>query len=96
VSQLSAEALREFGRRYFIDSPEVRPRVYWQLTDNWLELAVRFIAKQRGVRELKDAMSREILAELDAAGIQIASGTYEIVGVPPIRVIQEPPTADKR
>jgi small-conductance mechanosensitive channel len=91
VSQLSTEALREFGRRYFIDSPEVRPRVYWQLTDNWLELAVRFIAKQRGVRELKDAMSREILSELDAAGIQIASATYEIVGLPPIRLTPDVP-----
>jgi hypothetical protein len=38
------------------------------------------------VREIKDAMSREILAALDAAGIEIASGTYEIVGLPPVRV----------
>jgi hypothetical protein len=31
-------------------------------------------------------MSREILADLTKAGIGIASGTYEIVGVPPLRV----------
>jgi hypothetical protein len=31
-------------------------------------------------------MSREILAELDAVGISIASATYEIVGLPTVRV----------
>jgi hypothetical protein len=60
--------------------------VYLRLTDNWIELSVRFIAPQRGVRKLKDAMSRDILAGLEAAKIGIASGTYEIVGVPPLRV----------
>ncbi|MFL6232842.1 MAG: hypothetical protein ACJ76N_06885 [Thermoanaerobaculia bacterium] len=49
-------------------------------------MTVRFVAKTRGIRELKDKMSREILDGLDAAGIGIASGTYEIVGVPPLRV----------
>jgi len=37
-------------------------------------------------RDLKDAMSREILQLLDEAKIGVASGTYEIVGFPPIRV----------
>ena len=32
----------------------------------------------------KDAMSREILPKLDAAGIAIASATYEITGIPSI------------
>lgn len=36
-------------------------------------------------------MSRDILAALDAAGIGIASGTYEIVGVPPLTVRVEQP-----
>jgi small-conductance mechanosensitive channel len=66
--------------------PGLEPRVYWRLTDNWLELSLRFLCRDHGVRELKDAMSREILAALDAAKIGLASGTYEIVGVPPLRV----------
>jgi small-conductance mechanosensitive channel len=80
------EARRQLRRHYFVDPADLQPRVFWQLTDNWLELAVRFVVPQRGVREIKDAMSREILAALDAAGIEIASGTYEIVGLPPVRV----------
>jgi small-conductance mechanosensitive channel len=89
ISQVSAEALQELRRRYFVDSAELEPRVYWNLTDNWLALSVRFVTRERGVRELKDAMSREILANLDAAGISVASGTYEIVGVPPIKIIDQ-------
>jgi small-conductance mechanosensitive channel len=80
------EARRQLRRHYFVDPADLQPRVFWQLTDNWLELAVRFVVPQRGVREIKDAMSREILAALDAAGIEIASATYEIVGLPPVRV----------
>jgi hypothetical protein len=33
---------------------------------------------------MKDEMSREVLAGLDAAGIGIASATFEITGLPPV------------
>jgi small-conductance mechanosensitive channel len=65
---------------------DLEPRVYYRLTDNWLELTVRFVVPERGVRGIKDAMSRDILRGLDAANIGLASGTYEIVGFPPIRI----------
>jgi len=47
---------------------------------------VRFIAPTHAIRELKDAMTRELLRELRAAGIPVASATLELVGVPPLRV----------
>jgi small-conductance mechanosensitive channel len=89
LSDLSAETLRELQRRYFIDAAGVEPRVYFNLTDNWLALTVRFIARDHGIRELKDAMTREMLQALDAAGIGIASATFEIVGLPPLRLQRE-------
>jgi hypothetical protein len=36
---------------------------------------------------LKDKMSRDILDAFEKAGIEIASGTYEGVGMPPIEVL---------
>ena len=69
---------------------DLEPRVYYRLTDNWLELTVRFFAKERGVRAVKDAMSREILQAFDEAKIGIASATVEIVGLPPLRVQRLP------
>jgi small-conductance mechanosensitive channel len=86
ISDLSQEALEEMQRRYVVKAAEMRPKVYYRLTDNWLELTVRFIAKDHGIRGLKDAMSRDILKALDEAGIGMASATFEIVGLPPLRV----------
>jgi hypothetical protein len=70
--------------RFGIKVGEIEPRVYWRITDNWLELTIRFLAPDHGTREIKDRMSREILAALQEAKMGIASATYEIVGVPPI------------
>lgn len=69
TGQLGQEALAEMGRRYFLKPAEIGPRVYWRLTDNWLELTVRFIVNDRGIREVKDAMSRDILRDFDQAGL---------------------------
>jgi small-conductance mechanosensitive channel len=83
-------ALERLRERYLIaESATLEPRVYLRLTDNWVELAVRFLAPVHGVRVLKDAMSREILAGFEAAGLDVASATYEITGLPPLRVVDE-------
>ena len=73
-------------RRYFIDLDDLTPRVFYRLTDNWLELTVRFIVGERGVREVKDRIARAVLQQFDEAEIEVASTTYEIVGMPAIRV----------
>lgn len=91
IAELGEDIIRELEKRYFMRRSEMKPRVFWRLTDNWIEMTVRFIAKTHGVRELKDAMSRDILEEFDKAGIGIASGTYEVVGMPRIEVHLEPP-----
>ena len=65
---------------------DLEPRVYYRITDNWLELTVRFLLYTHQVRLAKDAMSRHIITEMDKAGIGIASSTYDIVGFPPIEV----------
>ncbi|MBA2453327.1 MAG: mechanosensitive ion channel family protein, partial [Chloroflexia bacterium] len=73
----------------------MEPKVYWRITDNWLELTVRFVVHERGIRDLKDAASRDILAALDEAGIGIASATYDIVGFPTLRVRNESQAAEQ-
>jgi hypothetical protein len=51
---------------------------------------VRFLCPTHDIRALKDRISREMLAGLDAAKIGIASSTYDIVGMPPLRVETAP------
>ena len=86
ISLSEVEAL-ELQRRYFMSGPDLQPRVFLRITDNWLELTVRFVGRDRGLRELKDAISRDVLAGLEQAGIGIASATFEVVGAPPLRLL---------
>lgn len=86
---LSQQALAGLQRRYDLKPTELEPRVYYRITDNWLELTVRFITEVHGIRALKDRMSREILEGFDAAGIGIASTTIDIVGMPRLEVRTE-------
>lgn len=79
----ASNALQIFGITLIGATPE---NVYWRLTDNWLELAVRFLWPGHGTREIKDAISRDISKQLDAAGIGIASATYEVAGLPTLTV----------
>src|SRR4051812_34397136 len=72
--------------RYFLSVDDLTPRVYYRLTDNWLELSVRFIVGDHGTREVKDAIARAVLQRFDEAKIEIASATFEVVGLPPVTV----------
>jgi small-conductance mechanosensitive channel len=85
-TEMEQDAIQELRRRYFLGSENPGPRVYWRLTDNWIEMSVRFVVPDHGVRGIKDAMSREIIANLKAEGLGIASGTYQIVGMPKLQV----------
>ena len=83
--QLDADMVTRLEHDYRVRREDFAPTAYWRLTDNWLELTVRFIAHDHGVRKMKDAMSREVLARLDQAGIGIASATFEITGLPTVQ-----------
>jgi small-conductance mechanosensitive channel len=94
-NEINQDELKELTRRYFLPDPDVEPRVYFRLTDNWIEMTVRFIARTHGIRALKDAMSRQIIEAFDEAKIGIASSTYDVVGMPPIHVHLEPPSSPR-
>jgi small-conductance mechanosensitive channel len=83
--KIGKDEVKRLHERFGIHVGEIDPRVYWRITDNWLELTVRFLAPDHGIRDIKDAMSRDIMAGLDEAKIGIASGTYAIVELPPVR-----------
>jgi small-conductance mechanosensitive channel len=89
-NSMAQDAKQNLQERFGVEPIDLVPRVYYRITDNWLELTVRFIVGTHQIRGAKDAMSRHIITELDRAGIGIASATYDIVGLPPI-VLRPPP-----
>ncbi|MCJ2118429.1 MULTISPECIES: mechanosensitive ion channel domain-containing protein [unclassified Methylobacterium] len=86
ATAMAGEAKARLQDRFGVKPVDLEPRVFFRITDNWLELTVRFILGTHQIRGAKDAMSREILAGLDDAGIGIASATYDIVGLPPVEL----------
>lgn len=86
IANMAQPEIQRLKEKFFIEAADIHPRTYLRLTDNWVELSARFLCGTHDVRGLKDKISRELLSELEAAGIGIASGTYEIVGLPPVRV----------
>jgi small-conductance mechanosensitive channel len=95
TAAISAEArarIADFQEKYFLgEEPEVDPRVYLRLTDNWIELSLRFMGRDHGIRGLKDGMYRDILAALDEAHFGVASTTFAITELPAVRVSLTPP-----
>jgi hypothetical protein len=96
IAEYSEAALAALEHRYFVKRAELEPRVFLRLTDNWVELAVRFVVEDHGIRELKDRISRDILYGLDRAGIGIASSTFDVVDMPPLKVRCWSPIGSKR
>jgi small-conductance mechanosensitive channel len=72
------EAIREMTARFPIPRHEVDPKVYVSLTDNWVELAARFVIPVRRSRTIHDELNRAIRERFDAAGIRIASETMVV------------------
>ena len=90
IDSFTEQAKTDIEDQYGIQPIDLEPRVYYRITDNWLELTVRFLVYPEGTRIVKDAMSRHILREFRSHDIGIASSTYDIVGFPQIQVYLPP------
>lgn len=86
AEQMSADSLTILDQRFSMKRSELEPAVFVRLTDNWIELSLRFLMRTHGIREIKTQMSADILAAFNQKGLSVASGTYDIVGFPPVKV----------
>lgn len=80
---MGKEEVNRLERRFGIDAGEIDPRVFWRITEDWLELTVRFLGPDHGIRGIKDRMTREILAGLEEKKILIAATRQEGVTLEP-------------
>lgn len=80
---LGQEEVRRLEQRFGLKVGEIEPRVFWRITENWLEMTLRFLGPDHGIRDIKDQMTREILAQFDKAKIIIAAVRQEAVEMPP-------------
>ena len=88
--QADAEAkLNKLIDRYPLKDTNVEPTLYLAMTDNWIEVTLRFLVDAQERRRVKDQLHRELLQHFQAEeNISVASTAIEIVGFPTLQVDQ--------
>ena len=81
-SKLGQEEARRIKDRFGIDVGDIAPRVFWKITENWLEMTVRFLGSDHGIRGIKDQMTRDIIDGFEKANISIGAVRQEAVAWP--------------
>ena len=73
------------GERYYLTKRAVSPEIYMKLTDNWINLNIRYVTDVRQRRMIHNRLSQAILDEIrNSSNIEIASETFDIVGFPEV------------
>jgi hypothetical protein len=73
-------------QRYLVHDTPVEPAIYVIMTDNWIEITLRYLVEARQRRAVKAQMHQELLQHFESEPeITVASATVEIVGFPPLR-----------
>ena len=96
TSDLESHELEHLERRYGIPIGDIDPKVYCGLVDGWIELTVRFLVADHGIREVKDAVSRDVIDGFERAGIKVATASFEISAVAPLRIERGQSTSKQR
>jgi small-conductance mechanosensitive channel len=82
--QEDAEAkLTKLIDRFPLKQTKVEPAVYFVMTDNWIEITLRFVVDAQERRKVKAQLYRELLQQFEEEeNITVASATFDIVGFP--------------
>ena len=90
TAELQADAEAKLSRmidHYPLKDTKVEPTLYLAMTDNWIEVTLRFLVDAQERRRVKDELHRDLLQHFQAdENITVASTTIEIVGFPPLQV----------
>ncbi len=74
--------------KYRIENANVAPMVFMIANDNWLEFSLRYVVDYQSRRITTNNLFTKIYNDIIATGgkVQLASGTYEIVSWPTVKV----------
>jgi small-conductance mechanosensitive channel len=89
TSRLQADAqaeLQALMQRYPVREASVAPQLYVAMTDNWIEMTLRYVVEARDRRRASGRLHQQILRQFEEEpDITVASATFEIVGFPPLQ-----------
>ena len=86
TAQLQEDAEAKLTRlidRFPLKQTKVEPSIYFVMTDNWIEITLRFVVDAQERRKVKAQLNRELLHQFEEEeNITVASATFDIVGFP--------------
>ncbi len=86
TAQLQEDAEAKLTRlidRFPLKQTKVEPSIYFVMTDNWIEITLRFVVDAQERRKVKAQLNRELLQQFEEEkNITVASATFDIVGFP--------------
>ena len=89
TSHLQAQAraqLSDLVNAYPVHATTVEPTLYILMTDNWIEMTLRYVVEAQERRRVKAQLHHELLQHFESeADVTVASATFEIVGFPPLK-----------
>jgi small-conductance mechanosensitive channel len=77
--KIGDEEVKRLEQRFGIDVGEIDPAVFWRITEDWLEMTVRFLGPDHGIRRIKDQMTRDVMAGFARDGVEIGATRQEAV-----------------
>lgn len=76
---IDEEERKRLEDRFGIAVGDIDPRVFWRITEDWLELTVRFLGPDHGIRGIKDRMTRDIMAGFARERVAIGATRQQAV-----------------
>jgi len=85
LQEQAQKQIKDLAERYPLSDTTVEPALYVVMTDNWIELTLRYVVDAHERRGVKARLHHELLQHVEVdPDITVASATFEIVGFPPL------------
>jgi len=79
IAEKADKEITRLGEKYYLPKKPVDPVVFLNLTDNWINLTIRYVTDTKNRRELRDKINRLILTLIEESkDITIASENVDI------------------
>lgn len=87
-TEKSKDKWKEMVERYYIENATLEPTIAMNLTDNWIQLNLRYITDYKLRRNTKNALFEQIeKAIVNTQGkVNLASTTLQLLQIPPIDI----------
>ncbi len=81
ITSLAEQEISRIGERYYLPRRDIEPAVYVTITDNWVNLSLRYVTYVKERRIMRAKLNRMILDAFSKENIEISSSTQTVTVV---------------